>query len=169
MNIMKKITWETLGRLALVPSLGTIGLFKGKMVILCGRITQIVMTTHGTSTEEEFEAIRFIKDHAPFPSLLGKIWIEKYQIQRKEEKEALEHKMQELMEFMTRRIAYLMEEQENRSQLLNTSDLDVKAIRVLEEPQKTKIPNPYDEGVLPLDMKKEPKQCKVTMSREDKT
>jgi hypothetical protein len=73
------------------------------------------------------------------------------------------------MEFMTRRITYLMEEQENRSQLLNTRDLDVEAIRVLEEPQKTKIPNPYDEGVLPLDLKKEPQQYEVTMSREDKT
>jgi hypothetical protein len=90
MNIMTKITWETLGRPALVPSLGTIRLFKGKMVILCGRITQIAMTTHGTSTEEEFEVIIFIKDHVPFPSLLGNIWIEKYQIRRKEEKEALE-------------------------------------------------------------------------------
>jgi hypothetical protein len=38
------------------------------------------------------------------------------------------------MEFMTRRIAYLMDKQENRSQLLNTRDLDVEAIRVLEEP-----------------------------------
>jgi hypothetical protein len=73
------------------------------------------------------------------------------------------------MEFMTRRITYLMEEQENISQLLNTRDLDVEAIRELEEPKKTEIPNPYDEGVLPLDMKKEPKQCEVTMSREDKT
>jgi hypothetical protein len=73
------------------------------------------------------------------------------------------------MEFMTRRITYLMEEQENRSQLSNTRDLNVKSIRVLEEPHKTKIPNQYDEGVLPLDMNKEPKQCEVTMSREDKT
>jgi hypothetical protein len=59
------------------------------------------------------------------------------------------------MEFMTRKIAYLMEEQENGSKLLNIGDLDIKAIRALEEPQKTKIPNPYDEGVLPLDLKKE--------------
>ena len=77
MNVMKDSTWETLGRPALVPSLGTIRLFKCKMVTLCGRITQIVMSTHGTSTEEEFEVIRFIEDHAPFPSLLGKTWIEK--------------------------------------------------------------------------------------------
>jgi hypothetical protein len=47
--------------------------------------------------------------------------------------------------------------------LLNTRDLDVEAIRALEEPQKTEIPNPYDEGELPLDLKKEPKQLKVTM------
>jgi hypothetical protein len=73
------------------------------------------------------------------------------------------------MEFMSRRIAYLMEEQENRSYLLNTRDQNVEAIRVLKEPQKTKIPNPYDEGVLPMDLKKEPKQREVTMSREDMT
>ena len=52
MNIMTEITWETLGRPAMVPSLGTIRLFKGKMVTLCGRITQISMSTHGTSIEE---------------------------------------------------------------------------------------------------------------------
>jgi hypothetical protein len=39
MNIMIESTLETLGRPAMVPSLGRIGLFKGKMVILCGRIT----------------------------------------------------------------------------------------------------------------------------------
>jgi hypothetical protein len=169
MNIMTESTWETLGRPTMVPSLGRIGLFKEKMVTLCGRITQIAMSTHGASTEEELKVIRIIEDRAPFPTLLGKIWIEKYQIRRKEEKEALEQKKQELMEFMTRRIAYLMEEQENRSQLLNTKGMDVEAIRELEEPQKIKLPNPYDEGVLHLDMKKGPQQREVTMSREDKT
>jgi hypothetical protein len=113
------------------------------------------MSTHGASTEEEFEVIKFIEDHAPFPALLGKIWIEKDQIRRKEEKEALEQKKQELMEFMNRRITYLMEEQENKYKLFDIRDLDVKAIRALEEPQKTEIPNPYDDGVLPLDLKKE--------------
>ena len=39
MNIMKESTWENLGRPAMVPSLRKIGLFKGKMVTLCGRIT----------------------------------------------------------------------------------------------------------------------------------
>jgi hypothetical protein len=118
----------------MVPSLGRIGLFKGKMVTLCGRITHIDMITHGASIEEDFEVIRFIEDRAPFRAFLGKIWIKKYQIRRKEEKESLEQKKQELMEFMTRRITYLMEEQENISQLLKTRDLDFEAIRALEEP-----------------------------------
>ena len=61
-----------------------------------------------------------------------------------------------------------MEEQENRSKLLGTRDLDIEAVRALEEPQKTEIPNPYVEGVLPSDMKKESQQCEVTMSREDR-
>jgi hypothetical protein len=100
--------------------------------------------------------------------LLGKIWIEKDQIWRKEEKEAPEQKKQELMEFMTRRIAYLMEEQEKISKLVNTKDMDVKGIRELEEPQKTEVPNPYNEGVLPLDLKEESQHREVTMSREDK-
>jgi hypothetical protein len=168
MDIMTKRTWETLGRSSLIPSLGTIILFKGKMVTLCGRITQITMNTHGTSTEEEFKVIRFIEDHSPFLALLGNIWIEKDHIRRKEEKESLEQKKQELMEFMTRRTAYLMEEQENRSPLLNTRNLDVEVVRVLEEAQKTEISNPYDEGVLPLDLRKDPRQREVTMSREDK-
>jgi hypothetical protein len=72
-NIMTESTWETLGRPAMVPSLGKIGLFKGKMVTLCDRITQIAMSIHGASTEEEFEVIKFIEDRAPFIALLGKI------------------------------------------------------------------------------------------------
>jgi hypothetical protein len=35
---MKESTWETLGNPAMVPSLGGIGLFKGKMITLCGRL-----------------------------------------------------------------------------------------------------------------------------------
>jgi hypothetical protein len=38
------------------------------------------------------------------------------------------------MEFMTRKIAYLMEEQEKISKLLNTRDLNVEDISALEEP-----------------------------------
>jgi hypothetical protein len=35
------------------------------------------MNTYGALTEKEFKVIKFIENHAPFPSLLGKIWIEK--------------------------------------------------------------------------------------------
>ena len=66
MNIMIESTWETLGKPALVPSLGTIRLFKGKMVTLCGRITQIAMSTHGTSTEEELKFIKLIENTPHF-------------------------------------------------------------------------------------------------------
>jgi hypothetical protein len=52
MNIMTESTWETLGRPTMVPSLGKMRLFKGKMVTLCGRITQIAMSTHRALTEE---------------------------------------------------------------------------------------------------------------------
>ena len=45
------------------------------------------MTTHGTSTEEEFEVIKFVENNTPFALLLGKNWIEKDQIQRKAEEE----------------------------------------------------------------------------------
>jgi hypothetical protein len=72
------------------------------------------------------------------------------------------------MEFMSRRISYLMKEQEDRTKPLNTKDLGIRVTRALEEPQKTKILNPYDEGVLPLDLKKESQHREVTMSREDK-
>jgi hypothetical protein len=34
------------------------------------------MSDHGTSTEEEFEVVKFIENNAPFAMLLGKPWIE---------------------------------------------------------------------------------------------
>jgi hypothetical protein len=34
-----------------VPSLGRIDLFKGKMINLCGRVTKIPIIVQGTSTE----------------------------------------------------------------------------------------------------------------------
>jgi len=71
-NIMTERTWETLGRPAMIPSLGGIILFKGKLVTLCGRITQISLSINGTSVEEEFEVIKFIENNAPFSALLGK-------------------------------------------------------------------------------------------------
>jgi hypothetical protein len=71
-NIMPEITWEILGKPTIVPSLGTIGLFKGKMITLCGRVTNVPMIAHGTLTEEEFEFIKFVDNNTPFSLLLGK-------------------------------------------------------------------------------------------------
>jgi hypothetical protein len=78
-NIMTERTWEAIGRPAMIPSLGGIGLFRGKMVNLCGKITQISMNANGTSTKEDFEIIQFIEDRALFTMLLGKPWIERDQ------------------------------------------------------------------------------------------
>jgi hypothetical protein len=69
---------------------------------------------------------------------------------------------------MTRRIAHLIEEQENRSKIFNTRDLDVEAARTLEDPQKTEVPTPDKEEVLALNPRKESQQRSVTMSKEDK-
>ena len=40
-NIMTEETWKILGKPTVVPSLGRIGLFKGKMITLCGRVTNV--------------------------------------------------------------------------------------------------------------------------------
>jgi hypothetical protein len=74
---MPEITWVILGKLAMIPSLGRIRLFKGKMITLCGRVTNVPTISHGTSTEEEFEVIKFVENNTPFALLLGKTWIEK--------------------------------------------------------------------------------------------
>ena len=105
---MTERTWKLLGEPAITPSLGGIGLFRGKLITLCGRLTQMSMTAHGTLTEEEFEVIKFIENNAPFAMLLEKPWIERDQARRKEE-EVLDQKKQELKEFMTRRSAHLIE------------------------------------------------------------
>jgi hypothetical protein len=91
-NIMTEETWEVLGKPTMVPSLRRIGLFKDKMITLCGRVTIVPFIVHRTSTEEEFEVIRFVGDKAPFPLLLGKTWIEKDRIIRKLEEEDREKK-----------------------------------------------------------------------------
>ena len=114
-NIMTEETWEILGKPIMVPSLGRIGLFKGNMITLCGRVTNVPIIIHGTSMEEEFEVIKFVKNNAPFPILLGKTWIEKDQIRRKAEEEATEKKNQELRDSIARRIDRLMEEREVES------------------------------------------------------
>ena len=50
---------------------------------------------------------------------------------RKEEEEVLAKKKQELKDFMTRRIAHLIEEHKNRSKLFNTRDPDFEVARTL--------------------------------------
>jgi hypothetical protein len=91
-KIMPESTWEILGKPAMIPSLGGIGLFKGNNINLYGIITQVPMISHGSSTEEDFEVIQFVENYTPFALLLGKTWIEKDQIWRKEEEDATEHK-----------------------------------------------------------------------------
>jgi hypothetical protein len=61
----------------MIPSLGRIGLFKGKMITLSGRVTNIPMMAHETLIAEEFEVFKFVENNAPFQLLLGKTWIEK--------------------------------------------------------------------------------------------
>jgi hypothetical protein len=56
----------------MIPSLGGIGLFRGKLITLCGRLTQISMNSNGTSTKEDCEVVKFIENNAPFTILLGK-------------------------------------------------------------------------------------------------
>jgi hypothetical protein len=50
----------------MTPSLGGIGIFRGKLVNLCGKLTKISMNANGTSIEEDFEIIKFIENNAPF-------------------------------------------------------------------------------------------------------
>jgi hypothetical protein len=112
-NIMPERTWEAIGKPAMIPPFGGIGLFRGKLMMLCGKLTLIPMTINGTSTKEDFEIVKFIEDRNPFTMLLGKSWIDRDQARKKEEEEVFEHKRQELKDFMTRRITQLIEEQEN--------------------------------------------------------
>jgi hypothetical protein len=79
-NLMPESTWEILGKPIMIPLLGKIGLFKGKMITLCGRVTNVPIMAHGASTEDEFEIIKFVENIAPFALLLGKNWIDKDQI-----------------------------------------------------------------------------------------
>jgi hypothetical protein len=74
------------------------------MISLCGIVTNVPIIVHGTSTEEEFEVIKFNGDNAPFPLLLGKTWIKKDDIIRKAEEEATKKKNQELRDFIARKI-----------------------------------------------------------------
>jgi hypothetical protein len=112
-NIKIERTWEDIGKLVMIPSLGGIGIFIGKLVNLCGKLTQIHMNINGTLTEEDFEIIKFVEDIALFTMLIGKPWIDRTQSIQKEEDKDLEQKKQDLKDFMTRRITQLIEEHEN--------------------------------------------------------
>jgi hypothetical protein len=90
MNIMIERTWEAIGRPVMTPSLSGIGLFRGKLVKLCGRLNQISMNANGTSIEEDFEIIKFIEDNTPITMLLRNPWIERDQAKKKEEEKVLE-------------------------------------------------------------------------------
>jgi hypothetical protein len=79
-NIMTESTWEILGNPAMVPSLGGIGFFKGKLITQCGIHSHVPMISHEASTEEEFEVIKFVENNALFVLLLEKTWVEKDQI-----------------------------------------------------------------------------------------
>jgi hypothetical protein len=63
----------------MIPSIGELGFFRGKLVNLCGRLAQIPMTVNGTLTKEDVEIIKFVEDHAPFTMLTGKPWIDRDQ------------------------------------------------------------------------------------------
>jgi hypothetical protein len=65
---------------------------------------------------------------------------------------------------MTRRIAQLIEERDNRSRVLDPRNLDDEVNRTLEEPKRTEK---YVGQVIPMDMKKEYQHCEVTMPREE--
>jgi len=69
---------------------------------------------------------------------------------------------------MNRRIAQLIEEQKNKSNIFNTKDLDAKVARTQEDYHKIEVPTPDREDVLPLNSRKESPQQGVTMPKEDK-
>jgi hypothetical protein len=57
----------------MIPSLGGIGLFKGKLITICGILVHVPMIAHGTSTKEELEVIKFVENNTPFSLFLGKL------------------------------------------------------------------------------------------------
>jgi hypothetical protein len=64
-NIMIERTWEAIERPTMIPSLGGIGISRGKLINLCGKLTRIPMNSNATSTEEDFEIIEFIENSGP--------------------------------------------------------------------------------------------------------
>jgi hypothetical protein len=78
-NIKTERTWEAIGKLDMIPSLGGNGLFRGNIINLCGKLFRTPMNVNGTSTKEDFEIIKFVEDNALFTILLGKTWIDRDQ------------------------------------------------------------------------------------------
>jgi hypothetical protein len=73
---------------------------------------------------------------------------------------------------MARRIAHLLEEQEEQSKLLRTRYIDVKVERTQEDlkhlsVQESREPTPERKEVLPLNSTKGHPQCEVTIPRGD--
>jgi hypothetical protein len=174
-NIMTESTWEILGKPTMVPSLGRIGLFKGKMITLCGRVTNVPVIIHGTSTEEEFEVIRFVENNAPFPLLLGKTWIKEDHIRRKAEEEATEKKKQELRDLIARKIDRLIEEREVESKQQKTRELAIKVERMQEglkdlsiQERSISTQEIIREGILTSNPLRAHQQCEATTLGEDK-
>jgi hypothetical protein len=136
------------------------------MITLCGRVINVPMIAHGTSIEEEFEVIKIVenrKNNAPFALLLGKTWIEKDQIRRKEEEAATEQKNQELRDFPAKKITQIIEEREDKSKQPRARDLAVEAARTQESfktlsMQERRAPTPeiVREEVLHLNPLKDP-------------
>jgi hypothetical protein len=153
-NIMLERTWDAIRKPTLIPSLGGIGLFRGKMVNLCGNLAQIPMKVNGTSTEVDFEIIKFIEDNAPNTMLLGKPWIERDQARNKEEEKVLEQQRQDLKDFMTTRIAWLIKEQENQEKLFDTRSPDIKNKKSLGDSQKIGVSVLDIDEVVPLSLEK---------------
>jgi hypothetical protein len=69
------------------------------MITLCGILAHVPMVSHGTSTEEEFEVIKFAEKNSPFAILLGKTWIERDHIRRREEEKAIGQKKKRIKGF----------------------------------------------------------------------
>jgi hypothetical protein len=65
-------------------------------------------------------------------------------------------------------ISQLLEEQENRSKLVVTRNIDAENERTLRDPQNTEVLTLDKEKVLPLNPRKESQQRAVTLLKNDK-
>jgi hypothetical protein len=58
---MPENTWEILGKPTMIPSLGGIGFFKGKMINLCGRLTHVPMIAHEHQLKKNLGSLSFLR------------------------------------------------------------------------------------------------------------